>query len=479
MKIDLHRERITICLSLTGAMLFGAYLRLRNITEESLWLDELFSVAVSQPENSFSYVFQQTLNDVHPPFFQIVLWVFYKIFGFGEMIGRYLSAAFGIMLIPAIFVLGRQTFDVRVGLYAAWLAAINFYLVVYSQEVRSYELLVLLTTVSFVAFIRAMRTLDRIDVFVYSVVAAMLVSTHYFGFLVVLAQAFLVLIGMLELPWDRKRLYRFGFAGLFILLCLSPQLSYVSSNLHRKDFWIPAPSDGFFVELFVLYFGNQSLAILAAVLLFVGVAKCLRGNRATVGLNVLCVWVVVCIAVPYLRSVYAQPVLTMRNLIILLPVVLVLMGFGFGLFNGRWTRIGMGVLILSFSMTPLFTNFKPVPTEANQLKQISQIRDVLEELIKEPVQWPVYSSQFLEFGVYLRLLGSSLTVRTHEQLVCDLVSDERPANFYYLFRNGAIPPNEGFMTKHGIKLLEEKRIGDSAMLKFQSLVLSIDPPPHS
>lgn len=147
MKIDLHRERITICLSLTGAMLFGAYLRLRNITEESLWLDELFSVAVSQPENSFSYVFQQTLNDVHPPFFQIVLWVFYKIFGFGEMIGRYLSAAFGIMLIPAIFVLGRQMFDVRVGLYAAWLAAINFYLIVYSQEIRSYELLALLTTV--------------------------------------------------------------------------------------------------------------------------------------------------------------------------------------------------------------------------------------------------------------------------------------------------------------------------------------------
>lgn len=479
MKIELHRERITIFVSLIAATLFGAYLRLRNITEDSLWLDELFSVAVSQPDNSFSYVFQRTLNDVHPPFFQIVLWGFYKVFGFGEMAGRYLSAAFGIMLIPAMFVLGRQTFDVRVGLYAAWLAAINFYLIVYSQEIRSYELLVLLTTVSFVAFVRVMRTLHGVDMFVYSVVAAMLVSTHYFGFLVVFAQALLVLIGVFELPWDRRRLYRFGLAGLFILLCLSPQLSYVISNLHRKDFWVPAPSDSFFVDLFVLYFGNQSLAVLAAALLIVVVTKGLRGNGAAVGLNVLGVWVVVCIAVPYLRSIYVQPVLTMRNLIILLPAVLVLMGFGVSLFKGRWARIGVGLLIVSFSMTPLFTQFKPVPTEANQLKPISQIRDVLEELIKKPEPWPVYSSQFLEFGVYLRLLGSSSIVKSHDQLVCDLVSDEQPAKFYYLFRNGAIPPNKDFMTKYGVRLLEEKRIGDSAILKFQSLALPIDPPPHS
>ncbi|WP_024618025.1 hypothetical protein [Pseudomonas kilonensis] len=53
MKFDLRAEHVKVYLSLMAAILFGTYLRLRNITEEPLWLDELFSVAVSQPETVF------------------------------------------------------------------------------------------------------------------------------------------------------------------------------------------------------------------------------------------------------------------------------------------------------------------------------------------------------------------------------------------------------------------------------------------
>jgi 4-amino-4-deoxy-L-arabinose transferase-like glycosyltransferase len=468
MSIDLSRERTTIFLSLMAAIFFGAYLRLRNIAEDSLWLDELFSVAVSQPDNSFFHVFQQTMKDVHPPFFQLVLWAFYKVFGFGEMIGRYLSAAFGIMVIPVLFIFGRQMFDVRVGLYAAWLAAINFYLITYSQEIRSYELLVLLTIVSFVTFIRAMQTLDGVHVFVYSVMAAMLVSTHYFGFLIVFAQALLVLIGMLESPWGKRRLYRFGLAGLFVLLCAVPQVSYMYSNFGREDFWVPAPNDRFFVDLFILYFGSLPLAVLVAVLLIVAIAKCL-GVVKDFRCCLFVVWAVVCIAIPYLYSLYVRPVLTMRNLIIFLPAILVLLAFALGLFKDRWGRIGLGVLILCFSMTPIFTSFKPVHTFENQLKPVSQMRDVVVALIQTSVQWPMYARQNVEFGMFFKLLGSTSNVRGYDQLMHDLLSGELPDHFYYLATQGIALPDENFIKQYGVVLVEMKKTGNTVVLEFKSL----------
>lgn len=319
-----------------------------------------------------------------------------------------------------------------------------------------------------------MRTLGGMDVFVYSVVAAMLVSTHYFGFLVVFAQALLVLIGMLESPWDRKRLCRFGLAGLFVLLCIAPQIPYMYSGFVRGNFWIPAPNDNFFIDLFVLYFGNLPLSVLAAVLLGIAVSKCLVDERKMADFKLFFIWVVICITVPYVRSLYIQPVLTMRNLIVLLPAILVLFAFALNLFNDRWGRISLGGLILCFSMTPLFTNYKPVFTFENQLKPVSQIRDLVEELIKVPAHWPMYSWQYLEFGVYFRLLDSSLSVSGEDQLKRDLLAKERPENFYYLVSRGGHIPDESFMRQYAIVLSEEKKVGDSVALKFRSLNLPID-----
>lgn len=474
MKFDLRAEHVKVYLSLMAAILFGTYLRLRNITEEPLWLDELFSVAVSQPENSFSYVFQKTMSDVHPPFFQMVLWVFYKVFGLSEMGGRYLSSLFGGVLIPAIFVLGRQLYNVRVGLYAAWLAAVNFYLITYSQEIRSYQLLVLLTTLSFVFFIRAMRTLGWPNIFAYSVVAALLVNTHYFGFLVVFAQALLVLIDMLESPWDKRRLYRFGSAGLFIALCISPLLPYIHSTLERTDFWVAPPQDVFFIELFALYFGSLPLSFVMGGLLIVVVAKCVASERSIAWLNIVAVWVVVCIVVPYVRSIYFQPIITMRNMIVLLPAVLMLLALALDFVKERTIRVSLGALIFVFSMTPLFTEHKPVFTYWNQLKPVSEISGLVSGLIKKPVQWPMYARQYLEFGMCFKFLGSSLSVRSEGQLKQDLVSTARPENFYYLVSRGAYSPDEDFMKRYGVVLVEQIKVSDAVALRFHSLNLPVD-----
>lgn len=465
MSLDFNKEQRIVCLSLIAAMVFGFYLRMHNIAVDGLWLDEVFSVGTSDPDNSLLDVCRRTLGDVHPAFYQIVLWVVYKVFGFGEMVGRYLSVAFGVLLIPAIYFLGRQLFSQHVGLIAAWLAAINFYLVTYSQETRSYELLVLLTTVSFVLFNAAARKPDIKNIVAYALIAAMLVNTHYFGFLPVAAQAALLLVMLVQSPFDKVLWYKFGVAGFFVILTLLPSSLYMWANIERQEFWIPTPNDKFFLELFGLYFGGLSLSMIFAALLVVGLARLIVDENEKEVFWFFMVWVMVCTVIPYVRSIYFQPVLTMRNMIVLLPAVLLLLAYAISLSKSRKAQGCLGIIVLCFSMTPIYTEYKPVYTLENQLKPRSQVRQAVEFIAGGCVECRIYTN----FEVYFKLLGYSLKVYSVDKMKDDFVSGDRPVVFYVATTRGDWSPGDSYMRKYNFRLVEENIIGDTPVRKYEAL----------
>lgn len=468
MKSNLGSERLLTCFYLLSALLVGSYLRLRNLTVDALWLDELFSVATSHPDNSFFEVYRRTLIDVHPPLYQLVLWVFYKVFGFGEMVGRYLSAIFGILLIPVAYVSGRQLFNGRVGLFAAWLVAINFYLITYSQETRSYELLALLTMLSFFMFVKAMRTVAVVHVAGYSVVAASIVNTHYFGFLVVASQALFVVCKLFEVSFDKRIFYRFGMAAFFIIISLLPHFTFVLENFNRQGFWIPRPNDLFFIQLFYLYFGNLFLTVMFSVLLLAALTRLGSDEKNREVLRLFVFWFVVCAMIPYIRSLYFQPVLTMRSLIVLLPGLLILLAYGMSLIRDGWVRGGVAAVVLCFSMTPLYTDYKPEFTYENQLKPVSQMRDLIQELINEQIEAPLYSKQYIEFGQYFKLLGSPIEIRHEEDLLNDLKSSQPPAVFYLLVSRSTPLSDDVLLKRYNVVMVGERRKGDSLAVEYRT-----------
>ncbi len=168
--------------------IIGLILRLKGITLNSLWLDEIFSLKFSDPSQGIMYVLRSTLNDVHPALYQVLLWFFYKIFGYTEFSGRYLSAIFGTMLIPATYFLAKKLFNSETGMFSALFIAINYYLIVFSQETRSYSLLALLAVISFYYLLVFIEKRNASSCVVYSIIASLLINTHYFGVLVLFVQ---------------------------------------------------------------------------------------------------------------------------------------------------------------------------------------------------------------------------------------------------------------------------------------------------
>src|SRR4051794_32331276 len=141
---------------LAGITLAGALLRFATLDVQSYWLDEVATVNILR--HSFGGMLSAvSAGESTPPLYYVLAWLWSKAFGTGEVGLRSLSALLGTATIPLAFVLGRELIERRTGLVAAALVAFNPLLVWYSQEARSYALMVLLTGLTLLALVRVVR----------------------------------------------------------------------------------------------------------------------------------------------------------------------------------------------------------------------------------------------------------------------------------------------------------------------------------
>ena len=142
--------------------------------------------------------------------------------------------------VAVIYGIGAELFSRRAGLYAAALAVANYYLVYYGQEARSYAFLYFLSSLSFWFFVRALKHEGWLNVGLYTVATLLLLYTHYFGFLLVLAQGVGVLLCLLINGWQQRGLLlRAGVAAAAIVLCVLPLVPVITGHAAISEFWIP------------------------------------------------------------------------------------------------------------------------------------------------------------------------------------------------------------------------------------------------
>lgn len=177
---------------LVGLTVLAAVLRFVDISSQSYWLDE--SQAAHELSLSFGSMFGAWNSaEWNPPLYLIVAWPWARVFGTGEAGLRSLSAILGTGLVPLLYLGGRELVSRRAGLVAAALAAVNPFMIWYSQEAREYMLLVVLCAAAMVCFARAWRSGSSRAVVWWGVLSALALMTQYFaGFLIAAEGALLV-----------------------------------------------------------------------------------------------------------------------------------------------------------------------------------------------------------------------------------------------------------------------------------------------
>jgi hypothetical protein len=181
-----------------GVALLGLVLRLLLV--RGIWVDE--AISIHQAHMSLSGMLHDLrATDNHPPLYFLILWASVRVLGSGELAVHVPTIIAGTLLIPAVYVTGRELFDRRTGVLAAVFTAFGPLLIWYGQEARPYAFFMLFATLSLWAQMRVLRD-GRTRYWVgYGALTIALIYTHYFSLIPIAIQQ----VAFAGVIWHRSR----------------------------------------------------------------------------------------------------------------------------------------------------------------------------------------------------------------------------------------------------------------------------------
>jgi len=213
----------------------GAVARFATLDIPTYWFDE--SLTVNQARTSIEGTWDAIRDaEVNPPLYFVGVWGWRKVLGTDEITLRVLSALLGTATVPVMYSAVRELASRRAGLIAAALTATSPLLIWYSQEVRTYPLLVFLSALSFMFFVYSLNREEPRWLVGWAVASVLALGTHYFAVMVVVPEAAWLLLRTAA-PRARAMLAigGVGCAGLALL----PLYAAQQDHPVRPGWWIP------------------------------------------------------------------------------------------------------------------------------------------------------------------------------------------------------------------------------------------------
>jgi hypothetical protein len=248
-------------LALAALTVLGALLRFALIGHQGYWFDEGDTALLVHlsPGKMLGLI---PHRESTPPLYYCLAWAWARIDGYGPAELRSLSALFGVATIPVLYAAGARLCSRRAGLTAAALATCSPILVWYSQEARSYALLVLTSALTLLAFALVLERPTPRRAAAWAIAGALAFATHYYSVLAVAPEAVWLLA-----VHRRARPVQAGIGAL--AACGLALLPYaINQNAKGNVKWIAtvplARRVGQIVPQFTIGFGSPGNAVVEA-----------------------------------------------------------------------------------------------------------------------------------------------------------------------------------------------------------------------
>ncbi|MBW9232933.1 glycosyltransferase family 39 protein [Leptospira santarosai] len=384
-------KRDKIFLFLLG---LGAFFRFFRLDLQSPWEDELFSIRASS-ETSLGNLWDWMKNDPHPPLYQTLLYFWFQLFQPTVFVGRLFSAIAGVLVPLSFYVLSPRDLSERIKISVVVFLSLSTGLVYYSQELRSYSLLVLFSTVQLAIVLKSVYEKRKDFGLHWSLLAISLLAsyTHFFGFI----WSASVFLGIFVTKWIFTKKFpnvEFYFGILFGTLFIPALYLLFNSDKIGIASWIPEAGLTAFLVFFDLIFHSGILkkfvpGILASLALLVGFASfyfpknqtktvILEADHKKSVILLGTVFLIFSVVLGILSLI--QPLITARNLLVTAPALYFLIVTGFSLFPiYKEKRLESILILISIVSLYYFTRsyYKPFKEQWRESSQyvISTIRD--------------------------------------------------------------------------------------------------------
>ena len=370
-------------------LIIGSFLRLYHLNFQSPWLDEIHTLNEANPKLSFNEVHDALLiAEPHPPLYFFIMNVVFKIFGYSTFIARMVSAIIGIAGLYSIYLLGKELFSKKVGIYAMILLSVNYFHIYYSQDARMYGLLFLTTTLSFYYLTRLIKTPTLKNTLIFGFVSTLMIYSHFFAVFTLFAQ-YIILLYYIIFPFNisRARFFKYSLiSGLMTILLYIPTYKLILKTTEMKSIWIQMPSLDVYTQFFKDFFGQSETILFFIVPLiifyFIKLFDENQNQKNTINpiedknifsFIVLFLWILITIIIPLIRTYTSLPMLVNRYFINILPAVLIMISIALSMINNKTVKYGMISILFVFSLSDIII-VKKYYTQPNK----SQFREASE-----------------------------------------------------------------------------------------------------
>ena len=338
---------------------------LPNIIRESLWVDEIWS-ATAVKTQSLNLMFSEfILKDVHPPLYHIILYYWERIIGSSDFDLRILSYFFIIISLIASYLLLKKFFTHRIAVLFVVLSAFTPSILYYAQEARMYALLYALAnivSILFFIFIAKLKNNQKIEkklIITYSIIGVLICYTHFFGYLIIFSLSSVVILYSIILKRNNstKKLIihslLIGFSGILWLI-----FHFYFGNIGSKtqgNFWIGNDIRSIILNFSTLLAVNKygvAILIILNIPFLMSFSKLLNSVKKHL---ILLYPIILLFLTSYLISLNT-PIITERNLIVVIPLILLFQSFlFFEFYNDK--KIYIVYYLVGLSMLGTYENF--------------------------------------------------------------------------------------------------------------------------
>ena len=364
---------------LTLILLLGLALRLWNLNRpEGIWNDEYvkYSISMLQFHSDF---FESIKNNGHAPlhYFYVKLWM--QVFRNSDFMLRLSSLVPNLLGCLVMYFVGKnyQSKDnsTKIGLTCAMIASISSFLIYFSQEVRIYSMIFLLTSLILLFSIKMYNAPCKKYAIWIGVLSILLILEHTIGFVFVLFNAF-ALIAFKQKQKKQKDGDKFipFVAGLILCLPLVPFAFRIFVHpTYVSQWWSPfnwSKIFFFFTDLFSpvlknitstpLNFYNQIIqndVINVGFILFAvipaGIALWLiiKSNMESKRVNKYLLSVFLAVFLTILITAIADKLVFLtKYLTELYPILILMAALGWAEINSQNTRITLATIYIFMSL---------------------------------------------------------------------------------------------------------------------------------
>jgi len=186
-----------------------------QISTTSLWLDEIMSLDFC--DGSFGDLYYELAKDVHAPLYYTILFLFVKVGGISEWVGRLPGILAGCGAILVLFFLARDLAGLAAALLSCLFLACSPFFLEFCREVHPYSLSAFLAVGSWYFFLQLFKKAEIKNALSYSIFSGLLLLNFYLSFLIIVCQIIIFLL--VKISRKKRIMIIFSWFGSVLLFC--------------------------------------------------------------------------------------------------------------------------------------------------------------------------------------------------------------------------------------------------------------------